>query len=126
MSIMQKNLTCTVCPMGCRLEISWEDGKITALRGNSCPRGERYAREECTLPRRTLTGTVRLEGGGWLPVRSDRPLPRNRIAEGMALLRTLCLRPPVRMDDRLCASFLENGVNLIACADCGEENRVSK
>ena len=39
-----------------------EDGKITKVTGNTCPRGEKYAHQELTDPQRMLTSTVRIEG----------------------------------------------------------------
>ena len=41
-----KKLTCIVCPMGCPLEVTLEGGNILSVTGNTCPRGEKYAREE--------------------------------------------------------------------------------
>ncbi len=51
-------LTCIVCPKGCRLRVDDENGyKVT---GNVCARGEAYGREEALDPKRTVTSTVRI------------------------------------------------------------------
>ena len=47
----ERKLTCIVCPMGCQLNISLEDGKISSISGNRCNRGSVYAHEECTALR---------------------------------------------------------------------------
>ena len=58
-----RELTCIGCPMGCQLRATLEDGVVTAVTGNTCPRGDAYARKECVHPERTVTGTVRVLGG---------------------------------------------------------------
>ena len=55
-----RELTCIGCPMGCQLRATLEDGVVTAVTGNTCPRGDAYARKECVHPERTVTGTVRV------------------------------------------------------------------
>ena len=51
-------LTCIVCPKGCRLRVDDQNGyKVT---GNICARGEAYGREEALDPKRTVTSTVRI------------------------------------------------------------------
>lgn len=57
-----RNLTCIGCPMGCQLTAELAGGEVVSVRGNTCARGEAYARKECTHPARTVTGTVRCEG----------------------------------------------------------------
>ena len=39
-----RELTCIGCPMGCQLRATLEDGVVTAVTGNTCPRGDAYAR----------------------------------------------------------------------------------
>ena len=56
-----RELTCIGCPMGCQLRATLEDGVVTAVTGNTCPRGDAYARKECVHPERTVTTHF------WLP-----------------------------------------------------------
>ena len=37
-------LTCIGCPMGCPLIVTMEDGAVVSVTGNTCPRGDAYAR----------------------------------------------------------------------------------
>ena len=60
---MTRNLTCIGCPMGCQLTATVENGAVVSVSGNTCKRGEDYARKECVAPMRTVTGTVRLIDG---------------------------------------------------------------
>ena len=43
----QRQLTCIGCPMGCQLTATIENGVVTAVTGNTCKRGDSYARKEC-------------------------------------------------------------------------------
>ena len=51
-------LTCILCPKGCRLRVDENDGY--KVIGNACPRGADYGREEALDPKRTITSTVRI------------------------------------------------------------------
>ena len=84
-----RELTCIGCPMGCQLTAVLEDGQVTRVTGNTCPRGDAYARKECTHPARTVTGTVRVSGGA-LPVVSVRTageVPKEKVLD---VARALC------------------------------------
>ena len=104
-------LNCILCPNGCRLRYE-SDGSIS---GNRCKRGEEYAIQERTSPMRTLTLTLRTESGALVPVRTDRPIPREKLLDAAAQLQTLVL--PER--DIACGEVLLHdlmGAAVIACA----------
>ncbi|MBQ8552419.1 MAG: DUF1667 domain-containing protein [Clostridia bacterium] len=129
---MKKNLTCIVCPIGCRLEVTLDDnGKVVDVAGNTCKRGHDYAMTEFTDPRRTLTTTVRLTGSdsdSFLPVRTSAPIPKPKLFEAMKKVNTLEANAPVKVGDVICADFIEDGINLIACKniDQGDSHDNSK
>ena len=58
---MKKDITCIVCPRGCRMTVNNIDGQYI-VEGNSCIRGSKYGIDEVTNPRRVITSTVRLNG----------------------------------------------------------------
>lgn len=80
--------TCILCPKGCRVTLA-PDG---TAKGNGCPKGEEYARQEATDPRRVLTTTVKTAAGHLLPVRSSAPLPKGALLPAMETLHHL---PPL-------------------------------
>ena len=43
---MNRKLTCIVCPIGCVLEVHYNDNEILSVQGNLCPRGRDYAEKE--------------------------------------------------------------------------------
>ena len=116
-----KELTCVVCPAGCRITVTLNDaGAIESIEGYTCLRGKTYAANEVTHPVRTLTSTVPVmtaEGKKMLPVRTDAGIPRERLFEAMKIVRAAEAKAPVRTGDVLIADFIEPGVNLVACKD---------
>ena len=80
-------VTCVLCPRGCRVRLR-PDGMV---KGNACEKGEAYARQEATAPLRLLTTTMKRQDGSLLPVKSSRPLPRERLLPCAARLREITL-----------------------------------
>ena len=50
-----RNLTCIGCPLGCSLSVQIENEQVVSVSGNTCPRGDAYARKEVTNPTRIVT-----------------------------------------------------------------------
>ena len=96
---MKRELTCIVCPIGCSLTAEIENGKVVFVSGNTCPRGKVYAENECTNPTRTITTTIRLESGEILPVKTDRPIPKDKIFEAMKIINTASPLLPISAGD---------------------------
>lgn len=114
-----RTLTCIGCPLGCLLTATLENGVVTAVSGNTCPRGDDYARKECTAPERTVTGTVRVVGGEApvVSVRTNRPIPKEKVLELARLMAQLQVQAPVRPGDIVAADVLGTGCDLLAT--CG-------
>ena len=85
---MKRELICIGCPMGCHLTAEVENGAVTSVTGNTCPRGDAYARRECVAPVRTVTGTVAIEGAA-LPVLLSAKV-QAPIAIGDVVLQNVC------------------------------------
>lgn len=97
-----KNLTCIICPRGCGLTV--EEGKNgLTVSGNLCPRGEKYAIEECTHPVRTLTSFIRVENrcDTMVSVKSASPIPKEKMFEAMEKIRATTVKAPVAIGDTL-------------------------
>ena len=58
-TVTTRELTCIGCPMGCPLTVTMEAGEVISVIGNTCKRGDIYARKEVTNPTRIVTSTVR-------------------------------------------------------------------
>jgi CxxC motif-containing protein len=114
-----KVMNCIMCPMGCEMTVTLENGKFVSVTGNTCPRGAKYAETEVTDPRRMLTTTVRIQGGllPLLPVVSADVLPKGKIADCVAYLRNVTVQAPVKAGDVIVPDILGLGVNIVASRD---------
>ncbi len=114
-----KHLICIRCPLGCSLTASLENGQVTSVSGNTCPRGEAYARLELTAPVRTVTSTVRVTGARMpvLSVKTASDIPKGKIDEVMAAIRQISVSAPVHIGDVLLENAAGTGVSVIATKD---------
>lgn len=97
---MKRSLICIICPRGCALEAELNDGKVS-VSGNGCPRGAKYAADECIKPMRTVTSTVRVGNreNTMLSVKTSAPIPKNKIFEAMELIRRNEALAPINIGD---------------------------
>lgn len=119
MEQVKRRLSCIVCPMSCQVEVTMENGDVIGVTGFTCPRGEKYAREEVTAPKRTLTTTVRISGAHLplLPVISKTALPKERVMDCARYLSNVETVAPVKEGDVICADILGLGVDIVAARD---------
>ena len=112
----KRELTCIGCPMGCPLTVTLDGGAVLFVQGNTCPRGDAYARKEVTAPTRIVTTTVRV-AGGTLPAvscktRSD--IPKEKIFDVVRALKSVEVTAPVYIGQVLLADAAGTGVDMIA------------
>ena len=87
------------------------------MTGNTCPRGDAYAREEVTAPARTVTSTIPVTGGGRkvrIPCKTASDVPKQKIFEVMAQIHKAGAKAPVRRGDVLIRNVAGTGVDVIA------------
>ena len=114
-------LTCIGCPMGCPLTVEMENGAVSKVTGNTCPRGDAYGRKEVTNPTRIVTSTVRVEGGT-LPVVSCKTrtdIPKGKIFDVVRALKTVTVPAPVAIGQVLVDNVADTGVEIIATKNVG-------
>ena len=111
-----REMICIVCPRGCHLTV---DEATRTVKGNSCPRGEAYGIAEVTAPTRTVTGTVAIEGGvhSRLAVRTDSPVPKDKMFAVMDALHSFRAVSPVKRGQVLIPDVCGTGANVIASRD---------
>ena len=97
---MERNMTCILCPRGCAMTVRGEVGGLQVV-GNSCPKGQEYAINECTNPVRTVTSTVRVSNreDTMVSVKTATPVPKEKMMEVMAQLRSITVSAPVKIGD---------------------------
>lgn len=99
---MRRDLICILCPQGCALTVRIQ-GDTLAVTGNACPKGPRYAAQECLHPMRTVTAAVRVANrpDTMVSVKTESPIPKKNIMDLMALLRTVTAQAPIAIGDEL-------------------------
>lgn len=110
---MIRELTCIVCPKGCQLTVELEGKEIRSITGHTCKRGEEYANTECTAPRRTLTTTAPVVGGGVVPVKTDGTVPKELLFECMALINKAYVPADAEMGYVVIENILNTGANVV-------------
>lgn len=105
---------CICCPMGCNLEVNVDGDNIT-VSGNTCPRGKDYAIAEVTAPTRTVTTTVDVSGGEFrAPVKTAAPIPKGKIFDALAEIKTAHVTAPVCIGDVIVANVSGTNVDVVA------------
>lgn len=107
-------IICIGCPMGCNLSVELSDGRVEKVSGNTCRRGEDYARKEMTNPTRIVTSTVRVKDREMVSVKTSKDIPKDKIFDCVRELRGICLTAPVRMGQVIVENVADTGVSVIA------------
>ena len=108
-----RKLTCIICPKGCPLTVT-EEGSELAVSGNLCPRGKKYAIEECTHPVRTVTSFIRVENrmDTMVSVKTAQPIAKEDMFLAMEKIRAARVNAPVAIGDVLLKDVF--GTDIIA------------
>ncbi len=110
-----RELTCIVCPRGCGLTVTLgDDGAVLGVAGNACPRGKTYADAECTHPTRTVTSTVKCEGGGIVAVKTTAPIPKECIFDVMREINAMRAPHSIQIGDIVIKDILSLGADIVA------------
>ena len=115
----ERELICIGCPMGCPIVVKMEDGKVVSVTGNTCPRGEAYARKEVTDPTRIVTTTVRVADGKvpMIKVKTEHDISKDKIFDCIAALRGVTIKAPVHIGDIVLENVAGTGVNIVAAGN---------
>ena len=112
---MEQTITCISCPVGCRMTVTLENGAFVSVTGNTCKRGEVYARQECVAPERMVTAVIPVEGSVMpLSVKTRTPIPKAKINDCMAALAQVKITAPVQLGQVVLADVCGTGVDIIA------------
>ena len=106
-----KELTCIVCPRGCRLKVD-DNMEVT---GNACPRGKIYAINELTHPTRTITSSIRVTNRPYtlVSVKTDKPIPKDKMFDVMKEIDKLTVEAPTIIGQVVKANILGLDSNII-------------
>ena len=115
-TVTTRELTCIGCPMGCPLIVTMEAGEVISVTGNTCKRGDVYARKEVTNPTRIVTSTVRVAGGSidMVSVKTREDIPKGKIFDCVKALRGIEVPAPVHIGDVILKNVADTGVDIVA------------
>ncbi len=113
---MKRDLICVACPLGCPITVEYEGTKVFSVTGNTCKRGDAYARTEVVNPTRSLATSVKVNGGVHpvVPVRSSQPVPKSMMFECMKVINAASVDAPVRIGQVIIPNILDTGADIIA------------
>ena len=113
---MKRDLTCVACPLGCPVTVEYTETEIISVTGNTCKRGEAYAKTELTNPTRSLTTTVKVNGGilPVVPVKSSIPVPKTKLFDCMNIINSVTVDAPVKIGQIIIENILDTGADIIA------------
>ena len=116
----ESEIICILCPMGCRVELTSDsNGNVISVAGNKCKLGEKYVIDEYKFPARILTATAITQSSKrkLLPIRSNRPIAKDKLLECMYHLPQVRIKPPVKTGQVVVANIANTGADLIATDD---------
>lgn len=119
MSTEIRKLTCINCPLGCSLSVTMDGKEVVSVTGNTCPKGEIYARNEVTDPKRVVTSSVYVLNGerNVVSVKTEEAIPKDKIFDCVEAMRALKVKAPVSIGDVIAEDIAGTGVKLLATAN---------
>ena len=112
----EKEITCIVCPIGCKILVKMDGKQIKNVDGNKCKRGIDYAEHEALDPRRMLTTSVFIKDGEWplVSVKSSQPVPKDKVFIILKEIKKVKLRAPIKSGQKILKNAANTDVNIIA------------
>lgn len=112
-----RELICIGCPLGCNIEVEMdENGDVKRVTGNTCPRGDKYARKEVTNPERIVCSTVMVQGGdaAMVSVKTADDIPKGKIFDCIRALQGVKVQAPVHIGDVIIKGVAGTDVDVVA------------
>lgn len=116
-----RNFVCIVCPKGCNISVKLIDSEIVSVSGAGCKRGEAYVRNEIVAPVRMLTTTAPAEGGGVVPVRTDKEIPKGLLFEAVKTISAMIVPRTAKRGYTLTDDLLGTGARVYTVADADRD-----
>jgi len=115
----KRELTCINCPLGCSLSVEMNGSEIISVTGNTCNRGEIYARNEVVNPVRVVTSSVKVNNGerNVVSVKTKEAIPKDKIFDCVEQMKDVEVDAPVSIGDIIIDDVAGTGVPLVASAN---------
>ena len=118
MSNEEREVLCTRCPKGCRLQLNIEEDEVI-VKGYECKLGEGYGKQEAENPQRVVPTTVKINNARWprLPVRTDDSIPLDKIDDVMEEVKGFVLDAPVKKGEVIIENVADTSISIISERD---------
>ena len=112
----KKEITCIVCPIGCRILVKTDGTNFELIEGNKCKQGIDYARSEALDPRRVLTSSVKVEKGEWplVSAKTTKPVSKNKIPIVLKQIKNTKAEAPIKLGQILIRNVAGTKTDVIA------------
>jgi CxxC motif-containing protein len=96
-----------------------DKGEVLKFEGYACKEGEEYAEIEVKAPMRMFTATVIVESEirPLLPVRVNKPIPKEKLKGCMKVLAGVRAKPPIKLGEVIVPNILKTAADIIATTD---------
>jgi len=113
---MEREFICIICPNGCRIKVDYEGTNIKNIKGDECPKGKEYVKNEITNPLRVFTGSVLVENGDFslVSVKTSVPIPKKYLEKIGEITRRIKVEAPVTIGQVVALNLLNENIDLIA------------
>lgn len=114
--MIKKEFVCISCPLGCQLSVTKKNNGQIIVKGNNCPNGIKYAKEEMSNPKRILTTTVKttFKDKIRISVKTDKEIPISLIFKAMIEINKTIVSKRIQIGDIVIENILNTGVNVVA------------
>lgn len=114
--INEKEITCIVCPIGCKILVRTDGKRIENIDGNKCKQGIDYSKNEALDPRRMLTTSVLIKDGEWplVSVKSSQPVPKDKVFIILKEIKKVKLKAPIKSGQEILKNVVNTDVDIIA------------
>jgi len=113
---MHREFICILCPNSCRISVEYEGTNIKNIKGDGCPKGKDYVKNEITNPLRVFTGSVLVESGNFslASVKTPVPIPKKYLKEIGEITHCLKMKAPIKIGQVVAQNLLGEDIDLIA------------
>jgi CxxC motif-containing protein len=121
---MKREYTCIICPNGCQISVEYEGTNIKNIKGDECPKGKDYVKNEITNPLRVFTGSVLVENGDFslVSVKTHVPIPKKYLKKIGEITRHLKVKAPVEIGQVVAFNLLDENIDLITTRKIKKKN----
>ena len=113
---MEREFVCIICPNGCRIKVEYEGTNIKNIKGDECPKGKDYVKNEITNPLRVFTGSVLVENGDFslVSLKTHLPIPKKYLKKVGEITRHLKVEAPIEIGQVVAFNLLNEKIDLVA------------